>query len=46
MGGANSMHSKVVTFEIKPGRRDEVIRLFQKFVIPGALSKQKARGGD
>ena len=39
------MHAKVVTFQIKEGRKDDVIRLFQEFVIPGAKKLKGFRGG-
>lgn len=39
------MYAKVVTFRIKPGKRDEVIRLFQEFVIPGATKHKGFKGG-
>ena len=39
------MHAKVVTFQIKSGMRDEVIRLFQEFVIPGARKHKGFKGG-
>ena len=39
------MHAKVVTFQIKPGRRDEATRLFQEFVIPGARKHKGFKGG-
>jgi heme-degrading monooxygenase HmoA len=39
------MHAKVVTFQIKAGKRDEVIRLFQEFVVPGAKKHKGFKGG-
>lgn len=39
------MHAKVVTFQIKPGKRDEVTRLFQEFVVPGAKKYRGFKGG-
>lgn len=39
------MHAKVVTFQIKPGRRDDVSRLFEEFVIPGAKKFKGFKGG-
>ncbi|MEJ2682991.1 MAG: antibiotic biosynthesis monooxygenase [Candidatus Sulfobium sp.] len=39
------MQAKVVTFQIKPGRRDEFIRLFQEFVVPGARKHKGFKGG-
>jgi len=37
------MHAKVVTFQIKQGKRDEVIRLFNEFVVPGAAPPFRGR---
>lgn len=39
------MNAKVVTFQIKPGKRDEVVRLFREFVIPGAEKQKGFKGG-
>jgi quinol monooxygenase YgiN len=39
------MYAKVVTFEIKLGTRDEVIRLFRDFVVPGARKHKGFKGG-
>jgi len=39
------MYAKVVTFQIKSGKRDEVTRLFQEFVIPGARKHKGFKGG-
>ena len=39
------MHAKVVKFQIKPGKRDEVIRLFEEFVVPGAKKQKGFLGG-
>ena len=39
------MYAKVVTFQIKPGDRDEVIRLFHDFVVPGARKHKGFKGG-
>jgi len=39
------MFAKVVNFQIKPGKRDEVVRLFQEFVIPGAEKQKGFKGG-
>jgi len=39
------MHAKMVTFQIKAGKREEVIRLFQEFVVPGANKQKGFRGG-
>ena len=39
------MHAKVVTFQIKPGKRDEVARLFQEFIVPGAKKHKGFKGG-
>jgi len=39
------MYAKVVTFTIRPGERDEVIRLFQDFVVPGARKHKGFKGG-
>jgi quinol monooxygenase YgiN len=39
------MTAKVVTFQIKPGKQDEVVRLFKEFVIPGAEKQRGFRGG-
>ena len=43
--GETIMYAKVVTFEIKPGKRDEVIRLFKDFVVPGARKHKGFKGG-
>jgi len=39
------MYAKVVTFQIKPGEREEVIRLFHDFVVPGAKKQKGFNGG-
>src|SRR5512135_3667371 len=39
------MKAKVVKFQIKPGKRDEVIRLFEEFVVPGAMKQKGFTGG-
>jgi heme-degrading monooxygenase HmoA len=39
------MKAKVVTFQIKPGRQDEVVRLFKEFVIPGAEKQKGFKSG-
>ena len=39
------MKAKVVTFQIKPGRREAVIHLFNEFVIPGAKKLKGFKGG-
>ena len=39
------MHAKIVTFEMKPGKRAEVIRLFRDFIVPGAEKQRGFRGG-
>jgi quinol monooxygenase YgiN len=39
------MKAKVVTFQIKPGKRGDVIRLFEEFVIPGAKKQKGFKGG-
>ncbi|MEJ2696496.1 MAG: antibiotic biosynthesis monooxygenase [Candidatus Sulfobium sp.] len=39
------MHAKVVTFQIKPGRRDNVVRLFDEFVVPGAKKLKGFKAG-
>ncbi len=39
------MYAKVVTFQIKPGERGEVIRLFHDFVVPGARKQKGFKGG-
>ena len=39
------MNAKIVTFQIRPGKRDEVVRLFQEFVIPGAQKHKGFKGG-
>ena len=39
------MHAKVVTFQIKAGKRDEVVRLFQELVVPGAKKQKGFKGG-
>ncbi len=39
------MYARVVTFQMRSGRRDEVIRLFQEFVIPGARKHKGFKGG-
>jgi len=39
------MYAKVVTFQIKPGERDEVIRLFHDFVVPGARKQKGFKAG-
>ena len=39
------MKAKVVTFQIKPGKEGEVVRLFREFVIPGAEKQRGFRGG-
>jgi len=39
------MFAKVVNFQIKLGKRDEVVRLFQEFVIPGAEKQKGFKGG-
>lgn len=39
------MHAKVVTFQIKPGRRENVSRLFREFVVPEAEKLKGFKGG-
>jgi quinol monooxygenase YgiN len=39
------MNAKVVTFQIKPGKQTEVVRLFEEFVIPGAKKQKGFKGG-
>jgi heme-degrading monooxygenase HmoA len=39
------MFAKVVHFQVKPGRQDEVVRLFNEFVIPGAKKQKGFKGG-
>jgi len=39
------MNAKVVKFQIKQGRRDEVVRLFDEFVITGAKKQKGFMGG-
>ena len=39
------MKAKVVKFQIKTGKRDEVIRLFEEFVVPGAMKQKGFTGG-
>jgi heme-degrading monooxygenase HmoA len=39
------MYAKVVIFQIKAGKRDEVARLFKEFVIPGAKKHKGFKGG-
>ena len=39
------MKAKLVKFQIKQGKRDEVIRLFEEFVIPGAKKQKGFTGG-
>jgi quinol monooxygenase YgiN len=40
-----TMNAKVVTFQMKPGKQKEVIRLFNEVVIPGAKKQKGFRGG-
>jgi quinol monooxygenase YgiN len=39
------MYAKVVNLQIKPGKKDEVVHLFQEFVIPGAKKQKGFKGG-
>jgi len=39
------MNAKVVTFQIKPGKQAELIRLFNEFVVPGAKKHKGFKGG-
>jgi len=39
------MHAKVVTFQIKPGRQEEVDRLFNEVIVPAAKKQKGFRGG-
>ena len=39
------MNAKVVTLQIKPGKQDEFIRMFEDFVIPGAEKQGGFKGG-
>ena len=39
------MNAKVVTFQIKPGKQAEVVRLFEEFVVPGAKKQKGFMGG-
>ncbi len=39
------MKAKVVRFQIKQGKSDEVIRLFEEFVVPGAMKQKGFIGG-
>ena len=39
------MNAKVVTFQIKPGKQAEVIRLFEEIVIPGAKKQKGFKAG-
>ena len=39
------MKAKVVKFQFKPGKRDEVVRLFKEFVVPGAMKQKGFTGG-
>ena len=39
------MNAKVVKFQIKQGKRDDVVRLFEEFVIPGAKKQKGFMGG-
>jgi quinol monooxygenase YgiN len=39
------MNAKVVTFQIKPGKQSEVIRLFKELVVPGAERQKGFKGG-
>ena len=39
------MNAKVVTFQVKPDRQGEVVRLFEEFVVPGAKKQKGFRGG-
>jgi len=39
------MNAKVVTFQLKPGRQAEVVRLFEEFVVPGAKKQKGFKGG-
>jgi len=39
------MHAKVVTFQIKPGRQEEVDRLFREVIVPSAQKQKGFRGG-
>jgi quinol monooxygenase YgiN len=43
--GETQMNAKVVTFRIKPGKKEEVIRLFSEFIVPGAKKLKGFRGG-
>jgi quinol monooxygenase YgiN len=45
MQGGHAMHAKVVHFQIKPGRKDEVIRLFGEFIVPGAEKQKGFKAG-
>ena len=45
MKGDDPMHAKVVAFQMKSGKRDEVTRLFKEFVIPGAKKQEGFKGG-
>lgn len=45
MKGDDPMQAKVVTFQMKSGKRDEVTRLFKEFVIPGARKQGGFKGG-
>ena len=39
------MYAKVVKFKVKPGMKDEVVRLFQEFVVPGAEKQKGFKAG-
>ena len=39
------MNAKVVTFQIKPGKQAELVRLFNEFVVPGAKKHKGFKGG-
>jgi quinol monooxygenase YgiN len=39
------MNAKVVKFQFREGRRDDVIHLFEEFVVPGAKRQKGFMGG-
>jgi len=45
MQGGHAMHAKVVHFQIKPGKKDDVIRLFGEFIVPGAEKQKGFKSG-
>lgn len=39
------MHAKVVTFQVKPGRHDEAVRIFDESVVPAAGQQKGFKAG-